>query len=257
MKTSTALRQSVTLLGTLALALLAGAAQAWTVTADPAAGPPGSQVTVSGQRFPPNSPVEAFLQWRKCSANTDAQGNFTCRLVVPKVAQPGPAKIWIVHRPSRQWFPAAFTVRTDWGTPGFDGGRTGYNPYENVLNHSNVGQLKPLWFVGGELQIVADGRVFVEPADGSEILALNKANGQEVWRRPAEADRRFSSSLVSARNRIYTPTQREEPDGHGSELTLSALATADGSEIWTSPGPFVGYYDHLALAAPRDTPDAI
>lgn len=184
MKTTSKLQQTVAIGTALSALLFAGAVHAWAaVSAEPAVGPPTSQVTVTGQHFTPNSPVEVFLKWKRCSVTTDADGAFSCTVKVPKVLEPGVRKIWTVDRTNGRWLSTPFTVRTDWGNAAFDGGRTRYNPFENVLNASNVGQLKKLWSAPGTLQLVSGGRVFVQNSEGLiGTQALNDVDGAEVWR---------------------------------------------------------------------------
>src|SRR5437773_1117431 len=61
---------------------------------------------------------------------------------------------------------ASFTVRTDWPEFHFDPANTGLNPYENVLDPSNVSGLTPLWTTALDeavqaSSVVAGGLVYV------------------------------------------------------------------------------------------------
>jgi outer membrane protein assembly factor BamB len=64
-----------------------------------------------------------------------------------------------------------FLVRTDWLQACFDGGRSCFNPFENVLGPANVDRLAPAWRAaigadGGSSPVYANGRLFVGGAAG-------------------------------------------------------------------------------------------
>ena len=229
--------------GALALWLLTGTAHAW-VTAEPPVAPPAGTVTVTGKHFRPDSPVEVFLRWKRCSVTADAKGQFACTFKVPKSLEPGARNIWTVNRANGRWIRTPFTVqslsgRTDWSNEAFDVGRTRYNPYETLLGPANVSQLKRLWTASGTLQIVTGGKVFVKPADFNGIQALNETTGTEAWRVAADLvsglDGRYS--LNSSLGQVYAASSVREFEGDYAGLLrteIQAFSTQLGTQSWAS-----------------------
>jgi outer membrane protein assembly factor BamB len=75
---------------------------------------------------------------------------------------------------------AIFLVRTDWLQGCFEGGRSCFNPYENVIGPGNAGALAVAWRAhvtcdGRSSPVYANGLFFVGTADG--LVGLDPASG--------------------------------------------------------------------------------
>jgi len=83
---------------------------------------------------------------------------------------------------------ALFLVRTDWLQGCFDGGRSCFNPFENVLGSGNAGMLAVAWRAhvstdGESSPVYANGLVFVGTVDG--LLGLDPATGAIIINYPS------------------------------------------------------------------------
>ncbi|MGY6216805.1 outer membrane protein assembly factor BamB family protein [Methylolobus aquaticus] len=260
MKRRSPIKWTIDFCGALALWLLTGTAHAW-VTVEPPVAPPAGTVTVGGSHFGPDSPVEVFLKWKRCSVRADAKGHFSCTFKVPKSLEPGARNIWTVNRANGRWIRTPFTVqsvsaRTDWNNEAFDAGRTRYNPHEIIIGPTNVSRLQRLWEIPGTLQIVADGLVFIRPAAFSCISALNETDGSERWRVTAEQlGGDPLGILASVGGRLYVGTQ----DAEGGGVGVDALRTDNGIRLWRTTWWTSDMYPRvsLSLATSPDVPDAL
>src|SRR5262249_59823359 len=111
---------------------------------------------------------------------TNPAGKFNTSLEVPAAARPGAHTIEAIGRSSGVESRSGFLVRTDWLQGCFDGGRSCFDPYENVLGTGNVGALSAAWRThvgtGGSSSLVyANGKLFVGTEDG--LVALDPATG--------------------------------------------------------------------------------
>jgi outer membrane protein assembly factor BamB len=160
-------------------------------------------------------------------------------------------------------------ARGDWRQFHFDAAHTGFNPHEDVLGVSNVGDLTLDWqasTVGTVLSspAVAGGKVYVSTyASRARLYAFNAASGRAVWK--ALIPGTFSSPAV-AEGLVYVgtnlfPSQVLAFDANtgapawsadfnsgvgditfaggilyfGAEGTLWALDAGTGEEVWHSP----------------------
>lgn len=121
------------------------------ISLSPASGPPGSMSVVSGQGFGSNETVtiawDAFLL---STATTDTSGAFSKTITVPKTARPGQHLVIARGRTSGLQASAMFTVTlVDWPTFRFEPAHSGFNPFENIINASNVSGLSLSWIGNG------------------------------------------------------------------------------------------------------------
>jgi hypothetical protein len=141
------------------MAAAAGVALAAGVLASPAAasastpsitlkhtsGPPTTKVSVTGSGFGTSETVTITDFGMSQSAVTSSTGTFTVAFTVPNTAQPGKYPVTATGQTSHLSATAHFLVRTNWPQLRFGVTGTGYNPYENVLTPSNVGNLTQAW----------------------------------------------------------------------------------------------------------------
>jgi outer membrane protein assembly factor BamB len=113
---------------------------------------------------------------------------------------------------------------------------TGFNPYENVLSPSTVGDLQLAWSDIGagpmdSTPIVVDGVVFVagqvDSTATAAIYAYEAAGGTRLWMRTDLGEP--PSDLTVADGKIYVSFL----SGH----VLRAYDTATGDLLWSVPGP--------------------
>ncbi len=142
---------------------------------------------MSGGGFGPSETVDITLDASPLQrTTTDSGGGFLTRVTIPASALPGRHTFRAKGESSGLWAKAFFNVRTDWPRFHFDGANSASNPYENVLDPSNVGGLVEKWslstfapVLGGAA--IVGGVVYVGSENGS-MYALNAANGKVGWR---------------------------------------------------------------------------
>lgn len=171
------------------------AVPAWaapTLKVKPAIGPPTSKPRVTGTGFGALEVVDlTFDAGSVGSAHTNATGTFKTHVIVPQTATPGSHSVKATGEQSGLTATANFLVRTDWPQYHFDAAHQGSNPYENVLNASNVSGLTQKWVtsIGSANSAVGSpavvGGVLYETAGTSaadaHLVALNATSGRTLW----------------------------------------------------------------------------
>ena len=173
-------------------------AQSPHIYVSPQVGPPTSQAQVVGNGFDPNATIDLYFDSTDVGlVVTDNNGSFGLALKAPTLRQsggailipadavPGTHTITAVERITEIQAQVAFTVRTDWAQYQFDPQHTGFNPYENVLSPSTVGNLTLRWtYPTGQYTywkaspMVVNGAVYVSAQD---FFALNASTGALLW----------------------------------------------------------------------------
>src|SRR5438874_318645 len=116
------------------------------ITLSPKSGPPTSIVKVSGTNFGASEIVSiTFDTTQLATITTSTTGAFSLKIPVPASAQPGNHRVQAIGQSSGLSAQTTFLVQTNWPMFGFDPRHTRYNPYENVLNPSNVSNLTLDW----------------------------------------------------------------------------------------------------------------
>lgn len=145
-----------------------------TITLSASSGPPTTSVTVNGTGFGNSETVNIVFDATMAGmATSDNTGSFSTAILVPASALPGNHTLLATGQTSGLSASAPFLVRTDWSQYGFDPAHTHFNPYENVLNTSNVSGLVQKWGVNFA------SRVFVSSptvANGIVYIASHKNN---------------------------------------------------------------------------------
>lgn len=151
------------------------------LTLNPAIGPPTTMTKAKGSGYASREVVDLFFDrvW-VASDVTNPTGKFNARLTVPVPARPGDHTVEAIGQTSRLSARAVFLVRTDWLQGCFEGGRSCFNPFENVLDPGNVGMLMVAWRAhvnsdGSSSPAYANGKLFVGTADG--LVGLDPATG--------------------------------------------------------------------------------
>ena len=202
------------------------------VTVIPKSGPPTDRVTVSGTGFGADEAVDIYFDTTDLAlAATNPSGSFTgIRLTIPASAVPGAHWITGVGRTSGLAAQTTFIVQTDWSQFRRGPQHHGYNPTENILNVSNVGDMQVRWTATTRGAVesspaVANGVVYVGSGD-DKVYAFNTATGQLIWSAAIGAPAaEVASSPAVANGAVYVGA----PDGR-----LYAFNAATGQPIWNA-----------------------
>jgi outer membrane protein assembly factor BamB len=202
------------------------------LTLNAAIGPPTSLVKVKGSGFAAGEVVALYFDGVRIGSDLASRtGKFNGRLTVPASARPGDHAVEAVGQSSGVSTRAVFLVRTDWLQGCFEGGRSCFNPYENVLGRGNAGALAVRWRApvgtdGGSSPVYANGKLFVGTADG--LVGLDPATGAIIINY-----RSGPVSTTPAVIRGFDP----QPDPPGkvifgsSDGILHAVSTS-GGQLW-------------------------
>jgi outer membrane protein assembly factor BamB len=199
---------------------------------EPAVGPPTSLVKAKGSGYAGRELVALFFDGVRVGSDVAGPtGKFNARFAVPVSARPGDHTVEAVGQSSGVSVRAVFLVRTDWLQGCFEGGRSCFNPYENVLGRGNAGALAVAWRApvgtdGTSSPVYANGKLFVGAADG--LVGLDPASGAIIINY-----RSGPVSTTPAVIRGFDP----QPDPPGkvifgsSDGILHAVST-DGQPLW-------------------------
>ncbi len=193
-----------------------------------ASGPPSSTITVSGQNFGDAENVNIKMGTILASAQTVA-GSFSTSLTIPRTTLPATYTVQAVGSTSSRTAQSPFLVQTNWNNFGFDTQRSHYNPYENILNTSNVNSqsLKLKWSYSTLNNVttspaVADGYVYIASAD-HKLDAINAKTGKRHWFFDAKSP--LYGSPTVANGVVYILTYN---------YTLHAFDAATGARLWSA-----------------------
>lgn len=192
------------------------------------AGPPTSILKVTGTSFGANETVVILFDSTQIgSASTDSSGSFATHIPVPASALPGLHVIKATGNSSHLSAKAYFHVRTNWVMSGFGPQQDDANPYENVVNSSNVSSMVQGWsqaVAGGTDEatpVIANNIVYEGMAGSSSdhFYAFNATTGQALWSYPLHV----GSDAAVANDTVYV----------GSDQ-LYAFAAKTGKLRWTA-----------------------
>ncbi len=183
----------VILMVVLCGALAAAATPSVTLTPNidppsPGIGPP-VVFQVSGSGFPDSIAVNIYFDTTDVAlAVTTSTGTFSgINVDVPATAAPGAHWVTaIADNTSGTAAQAAFTVQTNYTQFHYSPLHRGRNPYENVLNSTNVGAIDQDWVytTGGAITsspAVSGGYVYFGSAD-DYLYAINASTGALLWK---------------------------------------------------------------------------
>lgn len=166
---------------------LAGISSGQTVSLSPRVGPPTTKTTISGSGFSANTAVDIYFDTTdEVLIITDGTGAIPKTLLkIPASAVPGQHWVSAVQRSTQTGAQIAFTVQTNWAQQGFGPSHQGWNPYENVLNTSNVGSLDLLWsnqfgFDQRSSLSVVGSRIYFT-GNNFSIFSAKTSNGSLAW----------------------------------------------------------------------------
>lgn len=205
-----------------------------TITLSVSSGPPTTSVTVHGTGFASSEAINIDFDSAPVGmATSDGTGAFDSAISVPASALPGSHTVLATGQSSGLSATAPFLVRTDWSQYGFDQAHTHLNPYENVLNSSNVSGLVQKWSVNFASRVfisaptVANGIVYIAThknntsgASNELMYAFDANTGATLWTvRAGDA-----TAAAVANGIVYFGSA----DNH-----LYARDAMTGAKIWT------------------------
>lgn len=218
------------------------------LTLSPSSGPASTWVVVSGTNFGRHEVVDVYFdKVDEALTTTNARGAFSVRIQIPDSAVQGKHWISAVSRHPHQheshhqkyYSQAPFLVQgANWSQFHYGVSHTGFNPYENILNPSNVANLKLAWTrplgVGMRSSpTVYNGLVYASAFTGtsqSTFDAYNASTGAIVWSAPIEGG--LSTAAAEANGVVYVGTT------YGEFYAYNALT---GALLWsTEPQPRLG-----------------
>lgn len=225
------------------LLLLAVTCVGQTITLSAKSGPPTSRVSVSGSGFPANTAVDVYFDTTDIALTaTDAGGSFPkLAIQIPRSALPGNHYVTSVARSNSAAAQTGFVVWTAWPQFGFNASDQRYNPYENVLNTSNVGSLDVAWtFTTGAAILsspaLAGGKIYVTSLD-TYLYALNATTGKLLWK--FTTGQLLDSSPAVAQGMVYFGSWDEN---------FYALNANTGAVVWSYPVPGVVIRSQVTVA---------
>jgi hypothetical protein len=159
----------------------------------PSIGHESIAVTVTGAGFAPYNAIDLYFDTTDVElAVSNSLGVVSIQFQVPATAQPGTHWITLLTRATGIAAQRAFTVNSDWAMQGVAPTGLGFNPYENTLFSTNVGQLAQAWsqpdggFANPSPIVEVAGNLYTGSVLG-QIYAYS-ATGTLLWSAaPAEA----------------------------------------------------------------------
>jgi outer membrane protein assembly factor BamB len=221
--------------GALALALLglllpnaaSATARHALLVVGPDHAPPTASVVVIGTGFGRDEEILVTFDAIPVDATrADGSGSFAIVVRVPRSARPGDHRISATGRSSDAFATHGFLVRVDWKDLQFDDANSGSNPYENVLDPTNVSGLRVAWRDwlrgwSGSSPVLADGIVYVG-SNNHRLSAFDADTGRRPWSFPTNG--RILSTPAVAKGIVYVGS---------SDGNVYALDAATGSKRWS------------------------
>lgn len=148
--------------------------------------PPTSNIFVSGKGFKPHGAIDIYFDTAdEPLAVADGSGAFSkIPIQAPASADPGKHRVSAIQRSGHSGDQVPFTVNTNWNQFHFSPDHKGFNPFENVLGPSTVGQVGLQWSFPtvGQVEsapVEANGVVYF--GAGFTVYALNATTGMLQW----------------------------------------------------------------------------
>jgi outer membrane protein assembly factor BamB len=198
------------------------------VSVQPASGPPGATVTVTGSGFDANQDIDLYAgTTNQAIVVTSSAGAFSYSgFVIPASAQPGNVWVSAVEPSSGLSAQASFLVQVNWPEQGFGAAGGRFNLYEDTLSPADAGSLAVAWThpTGSAVEsspAIAGGVAYVG-SDNDDVYALNAATGAVLWSY-ATGGPVYSSPAVAG-GVVYVGSE----DG-----SVYALNAATGAVLWS------------------------
>jgi outer membrane protein assembly factor BamB len=234
-------------------------------------GPPTSRLAVRLHGFQRGETVEVSFDGAsvgKVVAGPD--GTFAGGAgSVPRSARPGSHRVLAVGLASGAGASAHFVVQTDFAEWKFDDAKTGVNPFENVLNTSNVGQLHLLWrghaYFGPEPPPFKNRRISSSPVISGGVLYIASYDGhlyafptdcatdcQPLW--TADLATSAQGPATVAGGVVYVGSSEGEDGDVGHVYAFPTTCSTPCQPLWRADthGPvdtsIIVYQDHVYVS---------
>lgn len=202
-------------------------------------GPPTTTVEMRATNLNPNETLNlSFDTTQIGTVTTDSSGTFFTTVTIPASALPGLHTLQASDPTNMISVQGSFLVQTDWATDGFGPQHTSFNPYENILNTSNVANLTQDWSMQTSATIerqsypvVANGIVYIGDDSGT-LYAFDATTGSLLW----------SNTIVSNQDAYGIETAPTVANGlvYIGADNLYILDGTTGNLIKTIPVPQAG-----------------
>jgi outer membrane protein assembly factor BamB len=129
--------------------------------------------------------------------------------------------------------------QTNWPQLGFDAGHSGNNPYETVLNTSDVGNLQQAWSFSTGSQnragnvVYANGVLYAASANGT-LFAIDASTGKLLWKYPGGTGYGTSGSVAAVDSGTVFTVCTLRPSGNQG---MCALNASTGALVWSYLAP--------------------
>ena len=196
------------------------------LTLRPNTGPPTSSTTVSGSGFASGEAVTVTFDGTTLASPTTSGGKFSVSVQVPATSPPGAHTIMAQGASSGTTAQATFTVRTDWIQFHFNGVRSGFNPFENVLDPGKAAGITERRRTPVGTSVLASpvycaGRIFVGSTDGS-LRGVN-ADGTVAWTYSVGSAPTTAAAVPSGACTVMVG---------GADGSLAAVDGGTGAQVW-------------------------
>ena len=210
-----------------------------TITLSPTSGLPTSSVKVKGSGFGASETVTITFDSTPVKQTTSSStGTFSTRFQVPQAASIGMHTVTATGQSSRRTASAPFQVLpANWPLFGFDARHSRFNPYENILNTSNVSSLTEAWsFATGNIvyssPAVVNGVVYVGSGDNN-VYALNASTGAKLW--SFATGNSIGSSPAVAGRVVYVGSDDNNVYALNASTGAKLWSFATGGPVFSSP----------------------
>ncbi len=232
------------------------AAAAASLKLTPGSGPPGTDVTVTGSGFGAHEAVDVYLDTTaRQIAVTNASGHFPGVVVtIPGSALPGTHWISAVGRTSDVAFQKKFVVQSSWTQMGYSGARTGFNPFENVIDAAAAATLDTAWttpigspFGAWAGTVVTGGVAYTET--GGQVAAVRASDGSTLWTYPLPSGLSDMETPAIGNGFVYA-TYAGSSGGvpFGAVAAFPTSCAAGCTPSWTGPTNATGFTSDALVA---------
>jgi outer membrane protein assembly factor BamB len=201
---------------------------------DPDVGPPTTQTVAIGKGFTAGETVELLIDSTVVGSTVaDGKGKVQAEIVVPAPAAPGDHVVQARGTSSGIIASRVFLVRTDWAQFHFDAGRTGFNPFENVLSPVTVSGMII------QLRKATGGPIVGSPVYCGGLVYFGSSDGK-VYAKTPPPDTDFQWFVATRGPVVSAPAASPTGPGGPCEVIVAsmdgnvyALDGASGRLLWS------------------------
>jgi outer membrane protein assembly factor BamB len=164
---------------------------------------PGAVVSIDGAGFGAKELVDIYLDGQaQMLGVTRRDGGFgRYQWTLPDSTALGAHAVTVVGRQSAKQGQAALNVGVNWSASQFNSAKTGFNPFERILNPDNVGRLSLAWAFDthsgiNSSALVVDGVIYCLTFAPSTLQAIDSKTGALAWSVSVSESANFSSFSI-------------------------------------------------------------